>query len=113
MSSQFWLLNKVVSRKAIEANKLKTAQVVFLSLQILFIYFFRERGREGEREGEKHQCVVAPHAPSGDLAPNPGMCPDWESNQQHFGSQPMLNPLSYTSMAGYLTFEDVLLFSAY
>ena len=29
-------------------------------LKILFIYFFfRERGREGEREGEKHQCVVA------------------------------------------------------
>ena len=32
-----------------------------------FIYlFFRERGREGEREGEKHQCVVASHvAPLG------------------------------------------------
>ena len=27
-----------------------------------FIYlFFRERRRKGEREGEKHQCVVAPH----------------------------------------------------
>ena len=26
----------------------------------LFIYlFFRERGKEGEREGEKHQCMVA------------------------------------------------------
>ena len=25
------------------------------------------------------------------------MCPDWESNQQPFGSQPVLNPLSYTS----------------
>ena len=36
----------------------------------------------GEREGEKHQCVVAsPVAPTGDLARNPGMCPDWESNQ--------------------------------
>ena len=43
-----------------------------------FIYlFFRERGREGEREGEKHQCVVAAHmAPAGDLSHNPGMCPD-------------------------------------
>ena len=30
-----------------------------------FIYFnFRQRGREGEREGEKHQCVVASHAPT-------------------------------------------------
>ena len=25
--------------------------------------------------------------PTGDLAGNPGMCPDWESNQQPFGSQ--------------------------
>ena len=30
---------------------------LFLFVKILFI--FRERGREGEREGEKHQCVVA------------------------------------------------------
>ena len=53
-----------------------------------FIYLFLERGREGEREGEKHQCVAASHAPRiGDLAYNPGMCPDWESNQQPFGSQ--------------------------
>ena len=54
-----------------------------------FIYFiFRQWGRKGEREGEKHQCVVASHAtPMGDLAHNPGMCPDWESNWQPYGSQ--------------------------
>ena len=47
-----------------------------------FIYLFLERGREGEREGEKHQCVVASCTPTtGDPARNPGMCPDWESNQ--------------------------------
>ena len=35
----------------------------------------------GEREGEKHQCVVASHTPpTGDLAGNPGLCPDWEPN---------------------------------
>ena len=28
----------------------------------------------------------APH-PTGDPACNPGMCPDWELNQQPFGSQ--------------------------
>ena len=28
-----------------------------------FIYLFLERGRKGEREGEKHQCVVASHVP--------------------------------------------------
>ena len=51
----------------------------FFFLKILLI--FRERGREGAREGEKHQCVVASRAhPTGDLAHNPGMCPDWELN---------------------------------
>ena len=38
-------------------------------------------GKEGERVGEKHQCVVVSHAPpTGDLAHNPGMCPDWDLN---------------------------------
>ena len=57
----------------------------FFLFKILFI--FRERGRMGER-GEKHQCVVASCAPpTGDLACTPGVCPDWESNQQPFGLQ--------------------------
>ena len=51
-------------------------------LKILFI--FLERRGEGEREGEKHQCVVASHiSPLGTWTThNPGMCPDWESNWQ-------------------------------
>ena len=54
--------------------------------KILFI--FRERGREGETEGEKHQRVVTSYvSPTGDVACNPGLCPDWESNRQRFGSQ--------------------------
>ena len=52
----------------------------FILLKILFI--FRERGKEGEREEGKHRCVVASRTPPAeDLACNPGMCPDWESNQ--------------------------------
>ena len=44
--------------------------------KILFL-----EGMEGEREGEKYQCVVASCAPpTGELTHNPGMCPDWESN---------------------------------
>ena len=40
------------------------------------LFIFRERGREREREGEKHQCVVASQVPSTrDLAHHPGMCP--------------------------------------
>ena len=54
--------------------------LVFLKQE--FIYFFRERGREGETEGEKHQCVVASYAPPArDMACNPGLCPDWELNR--------------------------------
>ena len=55
----------------------------------LYLFIFRERGRVGERKGEKHQCVVASHAPppTGNLACNPGMCPDWELNQGPFGLQ--------------------------
>ena len=52
------------------------------------LFNFRERGKEGEREGEKQQCVVTSHTPpTGNLACNPGMCPDWESNQWPFGLQ--------------------------
>ena len=47
----------------------------FLSFNIFkdyIFYLFRERGREEEREGKKHQCVVAHHmSPTGDLAHNP------------------------------------------
>ena len=48
---------------------------------------FLDRGKGG-REGEKQQYAVASRAPpTGNLAQNPGMCPDWESNCQHFGLQ--------------------------
>ena len=47
----------------------------------IYVFIFRERGREGEREGEKHQCVLASHTPpTEDLAHNPGMCLNWELN---------------------------------
>ena len=61
--------------------------VPFFFLRFYF-FIFRERGREGEREGEEHQCVVAFCTSSiGDPAHNPGMCPDLELNRQPFGSQ--------------------------
>ena len=46
-------------------------------LKRFYLFIFRERGKEGEREGEKKQYVVASHVPpTGDLACNPGMCPN-------------------------------------
>ena len=64
--------------------------IIFFNLLFLdfYIFIFKEKRREGEKEGEKHQCVIASHTPpTGDLARNPGMCPDWESKWRPFGSQ--------------------------
>ena len=52
--------------------------------------------------------MVASHVPpTGDLACNPGMCPDRESNQQPFDLQPSLNPLSHTSQGKHKTFCQI------
>ena len=55
-------------------------------LKRFYLFIFRERGREGEREGEKHPCVVASRTPPTRDAAR-GMCPDWESTWRPFGSQ--------------------------
>ena len=79
-------------------NLLKTLWDIFLWLCVAiffkdFFITFRERRREGEREErninvrEIHWSVVSHTPPTGDLAQNPGLCPDWESNQQPFGLQ--------------------------
>ena len=72
--------------------------ILFIFILFLkdFINIFIKRGKG--REGEKYRCVVASLAPpTGDLVHNPGISPDGELNWWHFGSQPTLNPLSYTS----------------
>ena len=65
-----------------------------LKIFLDFIYLSLERGegREEKRERnidvqEKHRSVASLTPPTGNPAHNPGMCPDWESNQQPFGSQ--------------------------
>ena len=65
----------------------------FFLLKILFIYVYREE----KRGREISMCGCLSCGPTGDLACNPDMWPDWELNQRPFGSQPTLNPLSYTS----------------
>ena len=71
---------------------------VTLFLNKDFIYLFLERRERKEKEKERNNNVWLPLVPhTGDLAHNTSMCPDWESNQQPFGSQPMLNPPHYTS----------------
>ena len=59
----------------------------FFNILKIFKNLFLERGEGREKKREKQQCVVTSHSPhSGDLAHNPGMCPDWESNQKPFAS---------------------------
>ena len=59
----------------------KVSDKVFRKHLKKILFVFRERGREGEREGGNHQCVVAScMLPTGDPGRNPGMCPDWELN---------------------------------
>ena len=71
---------------------------LFEFLKIFYFFIFRERGREGEREGEKHQCVVGSQAsPTRDLAHNPGTCPDWDQTGDPLVLRPAVNPLSHTS----------------
>ena len=58
-----------------------------------YLLIYRQKLREGEREGEKHQCVVASYVPpTGDLASNPDMCPDRELNWRPFGSHTSTQP---------------------
>ena len=61
-------------------------QVILSFFKILFI--FRERGREGERETSINVWLPLKHSLLGTYSVyNRGMCPDWESNRQPFGSQ--------------------------
>ena len=68
-------------------------------LKILFIYF-RQRGRKGEREGEKYQCVVASCAPpTGDLTwPTTQACAlPGNQTSDPFDLKLVLNPLSHSN----------------
>ena len=66
-----------------------TAFYFYLFFKRLFIYLFLERGEEREKERKGNINMWSPlMCPSnGDLAHNPGMCPDWESNRWPFASQ--------------------------
>ena len=79
--------------KAIWSVPLYSASVFLASLSFILCFkdsinLFLERGESREKEGEKHQCAVAScTSPIRDLARNPDMCPDWESNQRPFTLQ--------------------------
>ena len=46
----------------------------------------KERERNMDVQ-ERHRLIACHKSPAGDLAHNPGMCPDWKLNQRPFGLQ--------------------------
>ena len=73
---------------SLEGNSLIKSYLFLFFKDFIYLFIFRERGKEREREGETSMCGYVSHAhPTGDLARNPGMGPDWESNWRPFGWQ--------------------------
>ena len=62
-----------------------------------FIYFLVLEREKGGRKGEKYWSVVCSTPPTGDLARNPGLCTDQESNRWSFTLWDNAHPLSHTS----------------
>ena len=85
----------------------------FFSVSFLrsYLLIFKERGREGEREGEKHQCVVASHAPSLGTWPTTQVCA-LTGNQASdlLVRRLVLNPLSHTSQGSFLFLIKMYMF---
>ena len=74
--------------------KLGPGHASFLPFFKDIIYLFLEGGEKSEYERErnidvweKYPQVTSHTPPTGDLAHNPDMCPDWESNWQPFSLQ--------------------------
>ena len=58
------------------------ASLVSFYKKILWVFLERGEGREKERESNIDWL-----SPTGDLAYQPGMCPDWKWNHQPFNAQ--------------------------
>ena len=63
-----------------------------------YLFNFRQRGKEGERKGEKHKCVVASCAPpTGDLTHTQAYSLTGNQTSDPLVHKLALNPLSHTS----------------
>ena len=63
----------------------------------IYLFIFRQRGREGKREGEKHQCVVVLECPLLETWLTTQACAlTGNPNGDPLVSRPALNPLSHT-----------------
>ena len=84
--------------------------VLFIYLFTLNLFIFRERGREGEREGESHQYVRDIDQLPPRTCLQPGTRPTAQAcsltgnlTNDHYVGRPTLSPLSHTSQ-GYFIF---------
>ena len=85
-------------------------------LSRIYLFIFRERGREGEREERSINEWLPLACPLlGTWPNNPGMWPDWESSRRPFGLQPALSPLIHTSQGckTFLKSHRTLLFASH
>ena len=64
-----------------------THTIYLYFLKDFYVFLFLERGDGKEKERNINVCLPLACPLLGDLARNPGTCPDWESNQRPFGSQ--------------------------
>ena len=79
---------------------LDCAFICFFFLFFKDFTIFRERGREKEREGEKHRYVVASHAPPLETWPETQACAlTGNRTSDPLIHRPALNPLSHTSQS--------------
>ena len=70
-----------------------------------YLFIFTQKGRVGEREGEKHQCVVASHvAPLGTWPATQACALSRNQSRNPLVHRPVLNQLSCTSQ-GWLMFS--------
>ena len=87
--------------------KLQLVYLLFFIFLRFLINLFLEIGEGREKEGEKHQYVVASRMPpTEDLAHNPGMCLTGNQTGNPLVCRPALNPLSHTSQGAVDIFID-------
>ena len=80
---------------------------LFLFFERFYLLIFREKGREREGKGEKHQCERETigcllYTLQPETTCNPVVCPDRESNEEPFVLRTTPQHLSYTSQAAVL-----------
>ena len=78
--------------------QVQNVQIACRFLKRFHLFIFRERGREGEKEEEKHQCVVASQVPpTSDMAHTQACALTGSRTGNALVFRLSLNPLSYTS----------------